>query len=402
MPSGNGDIIVVVHRVPVNVTPLHTWFSDSGTDVVLITTTTAASGYIDAGMTVVALQDYTCDEELNSAVARIATEGTIQRLICGTEDDLLRCAKIRADFGIPGMSVDAALAFTDKLLMKQFVSTAGVRTPIFSGADDESLTVIRDELRGQVVLKPRSDFGAKDVQILERIEEIPAIRGDRDDLMVEEYVEGEVFHVDGLMDRGRVLFAYPSKYVNTCLSFHDELCLGSMQLAESDGAYQPLLHFAAEVVGALPPVDYVPFHLEVFRATGTGDWVFCEIGARVGGGFILQGLLEKFGINVVEATYRREAGLPNPVAAPSSPGLHGWVLVPPKRGELLGYRDDVTFPPEIRTVVRHSDLPRQFADVDRASDTVMSFDVVADDADALFESLATGMDAATSSVIWKS
>lgn len=399
--STGREVNVVVHRVPVHVTPLHTWFSDSDTDVVVITTNAAASGYAQAGMEVVALQDYACDDELHAAVAKIAESKRIRRLICGTEDDLLRCVKIRTEFDVPGMSLDTARAFTDKFLMKQFVSMAGVRTPRFSLADDESLEFLRTELIGQVVLKPRADFGAKDVQVLDGIEKVPSFRGHRDDLMVEEYVDGEVFHVDGLMDRGRVLFAYPSKYVNTCLSFHDELCLGSMQLAESDEGYRTLLQFTSDVVKALPAVDYVPFHLEVFRERATGDWVFCEIGARVGGGFILQGLLERFGINVVEASYRREAGLPDREAALPTSGLHGWVLVPPRQGELLGYRDDIELPPRIRNVVRHTDLPRQFVNIDRASDTVMSFEVVADNAGDLFDSLVAGMDAATSSVIWE-
>ena len=57
-------------------------------------------------------------------------------LISTTEADVIRCARVRDRLGLPGQSLESAIAFRDKLQMKTLIGQAGVSVASMARGDD--------------------------------------------------------------------------------------------------------------------------------------------------------------------------------------------------------------------------------------------------------------------------
>jgi hypothetical protein len=219
--------------------------------------------------------------------------------------------------------------------------------------------------------------------------------------MIEEYVGGEMIHVDGLMRDGEVLTCSVSVYLNGCLAFHDGAPLGSAQLDPGDALWRRAAAFTADVVKAMPPVGLSPYHLEVF-VTPDEDLVFCEVACRVGGAHVIDVVTRSTGVNPVEVAVRAQAGLPYTLPDGLTPAgqRYGWLLVPPRKGVLV----DIARPElaewidvfSIRTPV-----PRAFDGAAGSTDAVCSFVCHGDDHLTLRSRLADCIDLADRLTRWE-
>ena len=73
-------------------------------------------------------------------------------------------------------------------------------------------------------------------------------------LLAEAWIDGDMFHVDGLMADGAVLFGWPSRYLNNqWLTHRHSAPLVSGMLPEDDPLCARLRRATADVVRALPP-----------------------------------------------------------------------------------------------------------------------------------------------------
>src|SRR5207245_2148698 len=103
-------------------------------------------------------------------------------------------------------------------------------------------------------------------------------------LECEEYIEGDIYHVDGLAVAGEILALKPAKYLNTCLDFARGRPLGSVGV-DNASVVEEMASFTGRVLAALGLVTGA-FHLELIRRPsppGGEQVVFLEIGGRVGG-----------------------------------------------------------------------------------------------------------------------
>lgn len=381
MPQHEQGAIVVAHRIPAAVTPIGDWLADVADRVVLITSEAAADGYAGRFAEVVPVADYTGSDEVVAHLHRLCGSRPVARIVHGTEDDILRIARVRDRYDIPGLTEADALTFRDKHRMK-VAAAAGVRTPDFLAPESAGDAVaFADRAGWPVVVKPRLSFGSRGVEIVTDAAALHRLIDERglDDLLVEEYVPGRVFHVDGFMSGGKVLVAVPSRYVNDCLSFTDGSSLGSVQLDDGPLADR-LRRFTEQCVAVLPATGPTPFHLEVFQHERTGELYFCEIAARLGGGHIYETLTAALGRNPVELWFRDQAGLPMGDAGfTRAPERYGFLLVPPRAGTLEEIKD-IPLPAGVVRYSAPDDLPRAFPAATASTDTVISFVVSGADA----------------------
>jgi biotin carboxylase len=157
------------------------------------------------------------------AVAYLARGRHIDAIIALDDYDVETAAHLREHLRLPGMGDTLARHFRDKLAMRAVAQAGGVRVPPFTRV------VNYDELRefmGRVpppwLLKPRSEASAMGIrrigdseQLWRALDEL----GDEQSFFVfEQFVPGEVFHVDALVDDGQVLFATASQYGRPPLS----------------------------------------------------------------------------------------------------------------------------------------------------------------------------------------
>jgi hypothetical protein len=290
----------------------------------------------------------------------------IQRVVAVHELEMLRAARLRSEFGLPGMTPQTTVLFRDKVAMKEAVSAAGAaRVPRFAVLEQPS-DLDGLSWSGRTVVKDRYGLGASDVHV---IDDLPAAGALVRDLprepgrwQVEEFVTGDMYHCDAVVRGHRVLLSSVSRYLSTPGDYAPGGMLGSLLLDEHDHLRHRIVRLNERVLSALRLQDGVT-HLEVFH-TPEDDLVFCEVAARPGGGAIDRVIRHAYGVDIFEAAVRLQCGLPMEVPAGGRRGgAYGFVGFYPGGGVLpeiprglsaVGVVDHVHHAPADAGGVRHA------------------------------------------------
>ncbi|MEV6720268.1 ATP-grasp domain-containing protein [Streptomyces xanthochromogenes] len=269
-------------------------------------------------------------DALRGAVAEITElAGPVDQLVALSEFTLEIAARVREALGIPGPTPDEVAVYRDKVRMKQELIKAGLRAPRFAACVDPSQVLSFAEDCGYpVILKPvdgAASIGVHRVESeAELAELLPTV--DLSRYEVEEFIEGDIYHVDGYIGAGsEVRFQVASHYVSDCLAFGAGAPLGSVVLQQSP-LRERIEAFTQEYVSALGMYD-TPFHLELFL-TPEDELVFLEIGGRIGGGEVPHLLNKLFGVNLYEVWLRSLAGETVPAPVKSGDPAGGWLIIP--------------------------------------------------------------------------
>lgn len=208
------------------------------------------------------------------------------------EPVVIAAAMLREALGVEGMSVDVALGFRDKALMKERVERAGLRVPHFARA--KSVAQIREAVERigyPVIVKPIDGAGSNDTHLLREDRELEAVLPTLRHLpqvSVEEYIEGEEFTYDTVCINGEPVFENVAQYLPTPLERRKHEWISPAQLIYRD-PFQPYLMPGVELGrGVLKALGMGSgfTHMEWFRKSN-GEVVFGEIGCRPGGGRLI-------------------------------------------------------------------------------------------------------------------
>lgn len=245
-------------------------------------------------------------DEVESVIVR--RNLTFDHLICVSERDMMDAARLRQRFRIAGPLPEQAEKVRDKVVMKRCVADAGVRIPRFEtlaqwlAGDDLEIAATSG-----VILKPVDGASAVNVRRFDSQSQLRAALRERrtgiallDDengsahhgaFEVEEYVDGPVLFIDGIVKNGELEIFIVSRYLNTMLDFANGLPSGSIQLDSSVVQKAWLTRILAAV-----EIRDGAFHLEVID--GPGGMVFLEVAHRVGGGWSTESFKAKTGIHL--------------------------------------------------------------------------------------------------------
>lgn len=284
---------------------------------------------------------------LELRVLQLHNEYKIDTIIAEDEFDLLRAARLREYLGIVGQTVQSAVVFRDKVLMKDHVRKQ-VKVPRYKRL--ESVITLYDFINKHhypVVVKPVDKAGAQGVVVIRNEDELIVFSKNTkitNELMVEEFIDGDMYHVDAFIDDGRITMFSASKYMNGCLTFFEtNAALGSYQLHCSDSMYERLNQFFSQVLLTLPTPPVAAYHLEVFH-TKDDDLIFCEIASRIGGGYIIDNFKIQYGIDILSHLYRRQCNLDESVSfIKANNKLAGFLMFPTQQGTLLEIPDTIEF-----------------------------------------------------------
>jgi hypothetical protein len=224
--------------------------------------------------------------------------------------------------------------------MKRHVAAGGVRVP-------EHLPVERaldaaDLLarHGQIILKPRAGMGSVGVHRVSSRDELRALdaRGfsGEGSYEAEEYIEGDMYHVDSVVVAGRPLVGIPSLYLDS----NEYFPVGGQNrtvVLDSGRRRDVLEDFNRRVLAQLPWFSGVT-HLEVFVGRDEQP-VFCEVAGRPGGGGIVPAFQHRYGVDLHLLTALPQLGLPIPPLQERQPQQRRHtgtaVFYPPALGTLL-------------------------------------------------------------------
>ncbi|WP_414168541.1 ATP-grasp domain-containing protein [Streptoverticillium reticulum] len=331
--------ILVFAKTPYSKTPYDRWLEGTGIEPVVLTTDGYAEEYRRHLRHVYAFADYDTNQLVDKTALRLARELGVEAVFARAEADVLRAARLRDLLDLPGQRTASALAFRDKVVMKDHLKDHLAGGPV--GLPDyrqveSAYTVLEfvEEHGYPVVVKPVSESGSLGAAVIRDEAELDAYLASpwRGTSMVETFVEGQMFHIDGLVAGGEVVFVQPFRYVNDCLSFRSNDWVASLALEPGNPVYGRLVEATRAVLDRLPTPENTAFHCELW-VTPDDRLVFCEIASRTGGGMIATTLIHARGIDVDREWLYAECGL---AVTPADPVLRPFagMCIPPLNGVL--------------------------------------------------------------------
>jgi glutathione synthase/RimK-type ligase-like ATP-grasp enzyme len=279
----------------------------------------------------VQVEDVNDYSQLLDAVREVSRRvGPVDQLIALSEFTLEIAGRVRQALGIPGHGPEQVAVYRDKARMKEVLQAQGVRVPAFARCQSASQSLqFAEQLGYPLIVKPVDGAASIGVHLVATPAQLQALLAEveLDGYEIEEYIQGEVYHVDGFVDaQGRVAFQVVSRYVNSCLDFAQAKPLGSVVVQRS-ALRERIEQFSIRCLQALG-LNLTAFHLELF-ITATQEPVFLEVGARVGGSEVPHLIKQLFGVNLYEYWLRSLGGevLPPPQVPDDHPS-GGWLVIP--------------------------------------------------------------------------
>jgi hypothetical protein len=271
-------------------------------------------------------------------IANLMRHLPIARLVPLDEFDLETAALAREHLRLPGLGQTATRPFRDKLAMREAAARAGVSVPAFSSvANHDALWHFLSTTEGPWLLKPRWSASAIGIHkfsdpndvwpLLEKLG--PAASNH----LVERFVPGDIFHVEGITFNGQLLFAAPHQYGQPPFdTMHTGGIFSTRTLDRAAPEAAALLSIHAATLQALGMQAGVT-HSEFIRSHADGRFYFLETAARVGGAYIADVVEHASGLNPWVEWARIEAALARAAANSESSPTY---TLPPIRTDYAG------------------------------------------------------------------
>jgi biotin carboxylase len=242
-------------------------------------------------------------EDALLGVSYMARTENIDRIVALDDFDVETAATLREHLRLPGMGDTTARYFRDKLAMRSKAQEEGLLVPEFIHVLNHArLCEFMERVRPPWVLKPRSmagSMGIKKIHSANEFWEALEKLGDQQSFyLLEQYVAGEIYHVDSIYYERELLFSIASQYGRPPMEVSqqgDVFTTATLPLDSSDA--QPLVELNRKVMKAFGLVRGVS-HSEFIRGREDGKLYFLETSARVGGAHIVDLIEAASGINM--------------------------------------------------------------------------------------------------------
>jgi hypothetical protein len=260
------------------------------------------------------LPSFDVPEHVLNAVSYLARAEHIARIVALDEFDMELAAALREHLRVPGMGVTTTRGVRDKLAMRELARDAGLRVPEFVGVVNHAdVGAFMDRVPAPWVLKPRTQASAIGIRKLHGPDELWPVLDTLGDMqshhLLERYVPGAVYHVDGIVHDGRIRFAEVHRYAQPPFDvMHGGGIFCSRTVERGGDEERALQHETARLVEAVGVRD-AALHVEFIRADDTGEFHFLEIAARVGGAHIADMVQASTGANLWREWARLELAL---------------------------------------------------------------------------------------------
>ena len=318
-------------------------------------------------------------EDVRKGAAHLARTERIDRIVALDDFDVELAAMLREYLFVPGMGETTARAFRDKLAMRRRARSAGIACPRFVHTlHHPAIAAWMQEVAAPWVLKPRGQAAALGIRKLQSADDVwralETLGDGQADYLLEEFIPGDVYHVDSIVFGLKVRFAAASRYETPpFVVAHEGGIFITRTLAGRDPRAAALLALNTRVLESFRLLRGVS-HTEFIRAHD-GTLYFLETSARVGGAFIVDVVEAATGINLWREWARLEIAGENGAYDPPAPlDRCGGIILSLARQETpdtSGYDD-----PEIVVRVRkphHAGLIVASQSADRVSELLASY-----------------------------
>ena len=271
------------------------------------------------------------EADIRKGIAHVARTEQLDRVVALDDFDVELGAMLREYLRVPGLDTTTARAFRDKLTMRTRAREAGIPCPAFVHVlNHRAIGEWIDRVPPPWVLKPRAQAAAIGIRMVAGADElwrtIDALGDAQADYLLEQFVAGDVYHVDSIVYGGEPRFAMVSRYATPPMAVaHEGGIFVTRTLPEDDPAVAPLRKRSARVLSSFGMRQGVS-HTEFIRGCD-GEWYFLETSARVGGAYIVDVIEAATGVNMWREWARMEiAGDRGYALAPARQDCAGIVL----------------------------------------------------------------------------
>lgn len=244
----------------------------------------------------------TRDQILNT-VSWMARGRNFDRVIALDEFDLETAAQVREHIRVPGMGITTSAYYRDKLAMRTCAREYGFLVPEFCRV------INYDELRDYMarvpapwLLKPRTEASAVGIRKIQEPEQLwralEELGDNQSRYLLEQFVPGDIFHVDSIVSEGQVVFSVVHKYGRPPMQLmHEGGVFTTRTVDRASEDWKQLTDLNSRLAPSLGMVRGVT-HGEYIRAHADGRYYFLEMAARIGGAFIADLVEVGTGINL--------------------------------------------------------------------------------------------------------
>jgi biotin carboxylase len=242
------------------------------------------------------------EADIRKGAAFLARTERLDRIVALDDFDVETAAMLREYLHVPGMGETTGRGFRDKLAMRVRARAAGIPCPDFVHVvNNDAVREWTSRVAAPWVLKPRSQAAAIGIRKIGGADELwqalAALGDDRPEYLLEQFIPGDVFHVDSLVVGRRVVFATVSRYGTPPMAVaHEGGIFVTRTLSDTDADARALEGLNATLLDAFGLLRGVS-HTEFIRGHD-GRRYFLETSARVGGAYIVDVVEAATGVNL--------------------------------------------------------------------------------------------------------
>lgn len=255
-----------------------------------------------------------------AAAAHIARQQRVSHVVALEEYDIVTAAHIREHLAVPGMGATIARYFQDKLAMRAKACEVGILQPEFVPlVNYESIAEFLTQTSPPWMLKPRIGASSMGMRKLQRPEEVWSSIAELDERaafhetstfnLLEQYIPGNVYHVDSLVQEAQVRFANVQRYGAPPFQvshFGGVACSHTVQQGSHEE--RTLIAMNDDLLQGFGFKQGVT-HAE-FIKSNNGQFYFLEVAARVGGAYTAETIEAATGVNLWREWARIELTTP--------------------------------------------------------------------------------------------
>jgi biotin carboxylase len=236
-------------------------------------------------------------------VSFLARTEKIDRIVALDDFDVEKAASLREHLRCAGMGETTARYFRDKLAMRMRAEEVGITLPKFVHIlNHKNIQKFLENFPPPYVLKPRLQAGAVGIKKINSANELWSIinkLGDKQSFfLLEQFIPGDIYHVDTIIYKNEVEFVLASKYGLPPMEVaHEGRVFSTRTLPRGSSEEKELFEQNKNVLKAFGLRQGVS-HTEFIKSKENGKFYFLETSARVGGANIADLVEAASGINL--------------------------------------------------------------------------------------------------------
>jgi biotin carboxylase len=242
-------------------------------------------------------------QQITNTVTYLARSRKFARIVALDRFNVEVAAALREHLRLPGMGVSTARYFSDKLAARVKAAHLGIRVPAFTSiANYDELRSFMHAVPAPWLLTPRSEAWGSATWQLQESEQVwralDELGDNQSGFFLEQWIDGDRFHVDSITADGAVVFSAVSPHRGT-LSHGPPQCelLPTAPAACSAVDIEGLRRVNTALLSSMRMARGVT-HTEFLRSSATRDFYFMETSASVDDGCIADMMRETHGLNL--------------------------------------------------------------------------------------------------------